>query len=226
MEVKNVVTDVISSSPMAMLEEHMQACAQCVAKLPLYFDAAQAGKWNKAEKIQAEIAELEGKADDLKLRIRASMPRGLWMSVSRTDILELVRVQDTIANATKDVAGLSLGRELAFPDALNKAIVKYVTTVVATVDATVEVIAATRELTRMAFGTRQIRVITSKAAAVEKLERKTDDLQSRLRAKLMRVEDKISPIDAMFLYQLLSKIGEIADSAEKVAHRAQIIADS
>jgi len=98
--------------------------------------------------------------------------------------------------------------------------------VVATVDATVEVIAATRELTRMAFGTRQIRVITSNAAAVEKLERKTDDLQSRLRAKLMRTEDKISPIDAMFLYQLLSKIGEIADSAEKVAHRAQIIADS
>jgi len=226
MEMKNVVTDVISSSPMAMVEEHMQVCAQCVAKLPAYFEAAQADKWNKAENIQAEIAELEGKADDLKLRIRSSMPRGLWMSVSRSDILELIRVQDSIANVTKDVAGLSLGRELAFPDALNKAILRYVTTVVATVDATVEVIAATRELTRMAFGTRQIRVITSNAAAVEKLERKTDDLQSRLRAKLMRTEDKISPIDAMFLYQLLSKIGEIADSAEKVAHRAQIIADS
>jgi uncharacterized protein Yka (UPF0111/DUF47 family) len=39
-------------------------------------------------------------------------------------------------------------------------------------------------------------------------------------------EEKISPIDAMFLYQLLSQIGEVADHAEKVSHRAQIIAAS
>jgi uncharacterized protein Yka (UPF0111/DUF47 family) len=36
----------------------------------------------------------------------------------------------------------------------------------------------------------------------------------------------VSPVDAIFLYQLLSQIGEIANSAEKVAHRAQIIANS
>ena len=42
----------------------------------------------------------------------------------------------------------------------------------------------------------------------------------------MAHEEKLSPIDAMFLYQLLLQMGEIADSAEKVAHRAQIIANS
>ena len=66
----------------------------------------------------------------------------------------------------------------------------------------------------------------SKALAVEKLERKSDELQTRLRAKLKAHEDKLSPIDVIFLYQLLSQIGEIANSAEKVAHRAQIIASS
>ena len=40
----------------------------------------------------------------------------------------------------------------------------------------------------------------------------------------MRVE--LSPVDAIFLYQLLAGIGDIADNAEKVAHRAQIIATS
>ena len=48
-----------------------------------------------------------------------NLPRGLWMSVSRADLLDLVRIQDAMANETKDIAGLSLGRNLAFPENLN-----------------------------------------------------------------------------------------------------------
>ena len=61
MEVRSAISEVISSSPLAMLDEHVKACAKCVAKLPDYFDAAQAGKWAKAAKVQAEIVDLEGK---------------------------------------------------------------------------------------------------------------------------------------------------------------------
>lgn len=214
------------NSPLAMLEEHVQGCAKCVAKLPKYFEAAQAGQWERASKIQEDIAALESAADDLKGAVRKNLPRGLWMSVSRTDLLELVRMQDKMANDTKDVVGLSLGRQLAFPKQLEKPLGKYIATVVDSAHAAVAVVSATRDLTRAAFGARQIKAISSRAAAVERLERKSDDLQSKLRAKLMAHEEKLSPIDAMFLYQLLLQLGEIADSAEKVAHRAQIIANS
>ena len=209
-----------------MLEEHVQGCAKCVARLPKYFEAAQAGQWERARKIQEDIAALESAADDLKGAVRKNLPRGLWMSVSRTDLLELVRMQDKMANDTKDVVGLSLGRQLAFPKQLKKPLDKYIATVVDSAHAAVAVVSATRDLARAAFGARQIKAISSRAAAVERLERKSDDLQSKLRAKLMAHEEKLSPIDAMFLYQLLLQIGEIADSAEKVAHRAQIIANS
>ena len=214
------------NSPLAMLEEHVHGCAKCVAKLPKYFEAAQAGQWERARKTQEDIAALESAADDLKGAVRKNLPRGLWMSVSRTDLLELVRMQDKMANDTKDVVGLSLGRQLAFPKQLEKPLGKYIATVVDSAHAAVAVVSATRDLTRAAFGARQIKAISSRAVAVERLERKSDDLQSKLRAKLMAHEEKLSPIDAMFLYQLLLQIGEIAESAEKVAHRAQIIANS
>lgn len=226
MRVRTALSEVIINSPLAMLEEHVQGCAKCVAKLPKYFEAAQAGQWERARKIQEDIAALESAADDLKGAVRKNLPRGLWMSVSRTDLLELVRMQDKMANDTKDVVGLSLGRQLAFPKQLEKPLGKYIATVVDSAHAAVAVVSATRDLTRAAFGARQIKAISSRAAAVERLERKSDDLQSKLRAKLMVHEEKLSPIDAMFLYQLLLQMGEIADSAEKVAHRAQIIANS
>jgi len=226
MAVGSTISDVFSASPLALLEQHMVACANCVGQLEAYFVAAQADDWERAEAIQGDIARLEGVADELKRNVRRNLPRGLWMSVSRADLLELVRMQDKMANDTKDVVGLSLGRELAFPDKLEKALFKYIQTVVDSVNAMVEVMHATRELSRGAFGAWQTQTILTKVAGVEKYERKSDDMQSKLRAKLRVHEEKLSPIDAMFLYQLLSKIGEIANSAEKAAHRAQIIASS
>ena len=148
------------------------------------------------------------------------------MSVSRPDLLELVRVQDKMANETKDIAGLSLGRQLMFPQQLEKSLFKFIATVTDAAEKAVEVVAATRELSRTAFSSRQVAAISNKCVLVEKIERKSDDMQSKLRAKLRRHEEDLSPIDVIFLYQLLTNIGEIADHAEKVSHRAQIIAAS
>ena len=226
MAVKSNLTDVIGNSPLSTLERHVRVCADCVNLLTEYFEAAQAGEWNRASDLRDKIAKLESIADDLKLEVRSNLPRGLWMSVSRADLLELVRMQDKMANDTKDVAGLSLGRELAFPAKLEKSLFKYLAAITDCSNQAVEVIVALRELSRSAFGSRQVDAIAKMVTMVEKVERKSDDQQQALRAKLRKYEANLSPIDAVFLYQLLSQIGEIADSAEKVSHRAQIISAS
>ena len=226
MAVKPALSEVLSTSPLAIMERHAGACLDCVHRLEPYFEAVQTAKWKRAEELQQEIARLEALADDIKLDVRKNLPRGLWMSVSRADLLELVRVQDKMANETKDIAGLSLGRQLMFPQKLEKPLFKFISTVTDAVERAVEVVSATRELSRTAFSSRQVATISAKCILVEKIERKSDDMQSKLRAKLRQHEEDLSPIDAIFLYQLLSSIGEIADHAEKVAHRAQIIAAS
>lgn len=226
MAVKPALSDVLGSSPLSIMERHAEACLNCVTRLGPYFEAAQGGQWGKAEKLQLEIARLEGIADDIKMDVRRNLPRGLWMSVSRPDLLELVRMQDKMANETKDIAGISLGRQLAFPSKLGKPLFKFIATVTEAAEKAVEVVVATRELSRTAFGARQVTVIMTKSVMVEKIERRSDELQSTLRAKLRQHEESISPVDAIFLYQLLTNIGDIADHAEKVSHRAQIIAAS
>ena len=68
--------------------------------------------------------------------------------------------------------------------------------------------------------------VHSRGTQVEVGERRSDDLEAALRGRLREWEAELSPVDAIFLYQLLAGIGDIADNAEKVAHRAQIIATS
>jgi predicted phosphate transport protein (TIGR00153 family) len=226
MAVKPAISEVISNSPLALLERHAGVCMDCVERLPLYFQEAQSGLWARAEEVREEICRFEGLADELKQDVRSNLPRGLWMSVSRADLLELVRVQDKMANGVKEVSGISLGRQLAFPSPLTEDLNEFVDVVVAVSRSVVKIIGATRELSRSAFGTRQTNAILDFVSQVEAGERRSDDMQAALRARVREHEVDLPPVDAMFLYQLLAAIGEIADNAEKVAHRAQIIATS
>lgn len=226
MAVKPAISEVISNSPLAMLERHAGVCVDCVEHLPVYFAEAQAGRWSKAGNVRNDICRLEGLADEIKEEVRSNLPRGLWMSVSRADLLELVRMQDKMANGVKEISGISLGRRLVFPASMAGDLSAYIAKVVDVSTVILKIIGATRELSRSAFGTRHTNVILGYVANVEAGERRSDEMQVMLRSRLMEHEKDISPVDAMFLYQLLSEIGEIADSAEKVAHRAQIIATS
>ena len=226
MAVKPAISEVFSNSPLALLERHVGVCVDCVERLPLYFAEAQANRWGRASDVREEICRFEGLADELKQDVRGNLPRGLWMSVSRADLLELVRVQDKMANGVKEVSGISLGRQLAFPAAMTSEVADFIDVVVEVSRVVVKIIGATRELSRSAFGTRQTNVILDFVSQVEADERRSDEMQAALRARLKEHEAELSAVDAIFLYQLLSAIGDIADSAEKVAHRAQIIATS
>ena len=98
MDVKPALNEIFGSSPLGHIERHAQACLDCVKQLAAYFEAAQLGDWKKAERVQEEIVRLEEIADDIKMEVRMNLPRGLWMSVSRADLLDLVRIQDAMAN--------------------------------------------------------------------------------------------------------------------------------
>ena len=58
---------------------------------------------------------------------------------------------------------------------------------------------------------------------INKLEKRTDRQQIKLRAALFKEEDKLPPVHVMFYYKLIELIGEIADYAERTGNRLQIL---
>ena len=111
----NVLANIFGSSPVKPLEKHVHVAYRCAKQLHGFFAAAIKGDWNEVQTFRNEIERLEHKADDIKKEIRLSLPKSLFMPVPREDLLELLLVQDKIANRTKDVSGLVLGRKLQIP---------------------------------------------------------------------------------------------------------------
>lgn len=58
---------------------------------------------------------------------------------------------------------------------------------------------------------------------LDQIETDTDDKQAALRASLFSLEKTLDPIDAIFMYQVIELTGEIADMAERVGRRLELL---
>lgn len=219
----NVLANIFGSSPVQPLEKHIDIAYRCAKKLNAFFAAAVNGDWDSAGKARDEIEQLEHEADDLKKQIRLNLPKSLFMPVPREDLLELLLVQDKIANRTKDVSGLVLGRKLQLPAAIAEQFLEFVDR---NIDAAKQARKSVRELDELftaGFRGAEVALVSGLIEELDRIETDTDDKQAALRSELFKIEKSLDPIDAIFMYQVIELTGEIADMAERVGRRLELL---
>jgi predicted phosphate transport protein (TIGR00153 family) len=219
----NVLANIFGASPVQPLEKHIDLAYRCAKKLRPFFAAATGGDWAKANRFRDEIEGLEHKADDLKKEIRLRLPKSLFMPVPREDLLELLLVQDKIANRTKDVSGLVLGRKLQIPESIADRFLDFVDR---NIDAAKQARKSVRELDELfttGFRGAEVSLVSALIEELDRIETDTDTKQAELRAALFDIEDSLKPVDAVFMYQVIELTGEIADMAERVGRRLELL---
>ena len=219
----NPLSSLFGRSPIGPIQEHMQVANDAAQLLPAFVEAAQNDDWKLAEDIFRRIGEAEEAADKLKRSVRRHLPNSLFLPVPRTDLLELVTIQDHVANTAKDVAGLMLGREMRFPDKLEKHLLEFVRACTATCDQALVAIRELDELLEVGFTGREVVRVEGLIKELDKLEGRTDKQSKALRGKLFKLERKLYPVDVMFYYKVIELLASLADSAERVGHRLQIL---
>ena len=205
------------------LEKHVDIAYRCTRQLNGLFKAVIAGDWDKAAEYRDVIETLEHEADDLKKEIRLHLPKSLFMPVPRQDLLELLLVQDKMANRTKDVSGLVLGRKLQIPDAIADDFLEFVKR---NVDAAKQARKSVRELDELfvsGFRGAEVSLVESLIEELDQIETDTDARQADLRAALFSVESSLQPVNVIFLYRVIELTGEIADMAERVGRRLELL---
>ncbi len=69
----------------------------------------------------------------------------------------------------------------------------------------------------------EVDLVEAMIEELDKIETDTDDKQAALRAALFLIEDSLNPIDAVFMYKVIELTGEIADMAERVGRRLELL---
>ena len=148
----NPFSALFGRSPFQPLLAHIVKTSECASQLLPFFDAALGGDWEEARKHREAITRLEHDADELKTQLRLNLPNTMFLPVSRSDLLELISVQDKIANKARDITGIMLGRNMIIPEPLAEPMRGYLRTAVATVDQARKALEDLEDLLESGFG--------------------------------------------------------------------------
>jgi predicted phosphate transport protein (TIGR00153 family) len=143
--------------------------------------------------------------------------------MSRRDLLDVLTMQDNIANKAKDIAGLILGRKMSFPESMGETIKAFVSRCI---DATAQAERTVNELDELVetgFRGNEVEVVEKMITELDKIEGDTDKIQVKIRSMLFEIEQDLPPVDVMFLYKVIEWIGEVADISQRVGSRLQLL---
>ncbi len=219
----NMLANIFGTSPVQPLEKHCDIAYQCTKQLNTFFACAVKGDWDGAAAARKLVEDLENQADDVKKEIRLHLPKSLFMPVPREDLLELLLVQDKMANRAKDVSGLVLGRRMVIPAQISDDFLEFVRR---NVDAAKQARKSVRELDELftsGFKGAEVKLVESLIEELDRIESDTDERQADLRAALFRIESELEPVTVIFLYRVIELTGEIADMAERVGRRLELL---
>ncbi len=219
---KSYFSGIFGSSPIRPLQEHVTKVVECAAQLIPLFEAVAHEDFGAVRDIYREIARLEDEADAMKLSLRMDLPRTLFLPVDRRDLLELLRLQDKIANKAKDIAGLVLGREMILPAPIIETFTRYVERSVDAARQAKKTVDELDELVETGFRGSEVEVVEALLEELDRIEKDTDNLQIELRARLLKLEDELPPVQVIFLYRVIELVGGLADLAQRVGSRLQM----
>ncbi len=223
MSPKSPIFSMFGASPVRPLQQHMAEVQSCVYELVPFFNAVLKGDWDKASEVQQRISQLEREADDMKRALRMRLPSGLMMAMSRRDLLEVLTTQDRIANKSKDIAGIILGRKMSFPESVGELMLQFIKRSIDAVNQAQRAINELDELVETGFRGREVELVESMIGELDRIEGDTDKMQRAIRSAVFELEKELPPVDVMFLYRIIEGVGEVADLAQRVGSRLELM---
>ncbi|MCK5917254.1 MAG: TIGR00153 family protein [Cocleimonas sp.] len=210
-------------SPISPLQEHMYCVYKSIQNLSILFEGVVEIDQEKISTAADALIKGEHQADLLKKALRHNLPKGLFMPIDRRDLLDVLLMQDQIANQGKSIARLITGRKMTLPAEMQVLFLKFVDKTIATVRRALDVINELDDLLESGFRGREVEHVEDMITELGAIETEVDRTQNKLKGILYELEDDLRPTDVMFTYRLIDWVGRVADDAEKVGSRLQLM---
>ena len=217
------IVSMFSKSPFKALMDHMDKVVESVAPLNDFFEALFQEDYSKLEKIHKQVIQSEKEADSIKNDVRNHLPRNIFMPINRRDFLEMLDMQDSIADVAEDIVILLNLRKMKLSKELSEDVIQFV-------KKSQNVCYLARDLTHefgdvieSGFGRHEIKKLLEMIENVSISETEADDLEDALISRLYEVEEKMNPIDVVSWYKVFELIGDIADFSKKTGNRLRLM---
>ena len=223
MRKKPQIATMFGKSPFKALQAHMGIVKECVLEVPLLFDTLIKGEQQALTTQQEKIFAKEEEADIMVDELRIHLPRSLFMAVDRRDLLDLLKLQDNIADTAQDIAGLMMERDMSVPQEMVEPLQALVQRCVDACLYSATIVERIDELIETGFRGREASDVETMVEELSSIEDETDQMGRDLVQLLFSIEDNMNPVSVMFWYQMIQWIGNLGDHAEDVGNQMRLL---
>ena len=216
------ILSLFSRSPWGPIQEHMRAVTRCTLLLEPLMDAVMAGDHETTARLAEEISILEHQADKVKNELRDHLPRSIFLPVAREDLLDILHVQDGIADAAEDVSVIVTLRRMEPEAELAEPMRNLVRKALEAVSVYDQVIAQLPTLVEVSFAGPEAERVMRMVGQVSVLEHEADVAQSMLSRKLFDIEDSLKAAALYMWIEIIRRLATVADKAERAANRLRM----
>jgi predicted phosphate transport protein (TIGR00153 family) len=217
------IFNMFGPSPIKPIEQHMHKAYLCAKQLYPFFEAVLQNDWEEAKTIKEKVIAFEKAADLIKRDLRLHLPTGLFLPVARSDVLELLNAQDKIANKAEDIVGLTMSRQMTIPTNLQLPFMSFLHRCLDASKQACKAINELDELLETGFRGNEVKIVEEMILMLDEIEHDCDKQLADIEHKIFEMEKDLPTIDVVFLYQLVQWVGDLADQAQTVGGKLQIL---
>ncbi len=217
------IAKLFGKSPFAPLQTHMDKVGACVSQLPVLFEALVSQDLVKIEQISTAISRLEHEADLTKNDIRNHLPKSLFLPVERGSLLEILSIQDAIADMAEEIAEHAGFRKLPILGSLGEDFSSFCSKNMEAFWLARKTIQELEELLEASFGGIEAQKVKGMVEQIAFCEYEMVLIQNRLIQKVYREGDELPYPSFHLAITLIEKIGLLACLSEKLGNQVRML---
>lgn len=215
------IARLFGKSPFFPLQSHMKKVSLCIKKLTEIFDKLPTSQPEEVEKFVKELSKLEHEADLTKNDIRNHLPRSLFLPIDRGQFLEILSIQDSLADQAEDIGNLLILHPLE-PSLYENLHTLFKKNIEGFWD-TRAIMKELNELVESSFGGMEAEKVKTFIERTSYIEYEADKMMHKLMKDFFAESEKAStPVFYLYI-RLLEEINQISHISEKLANRIRMI---
>ena len=223
MPMMSPLMQLFGQSPFKPLQEHMRIVVNCANEVPRLFEAVHSDDMKLVEATRQRIYDFENEADDIKNELRAHLPKGLFMPVDRRDLLEILDLQDSIADTAQDIAGMMVVRSMKLPQAVYEPMLELARRCVDACNQLAKIMEELDELVETGFRGSEADKVMYMIDELNKIETDTDVRAIAVMRQLFEHENEIGAVSTIMWDRVIHWIGDLANYAERAGNRHRLL---
>ncbi len=218
----DAILNLFGRSPFAPLQTHMEKASACVHLLVDLFKELQNHNYAQVEQIATQIGEFEHQADITKNDIRNHLPKSLFLPIDRSHLLEILKIQDQIADKAQNIAVLVSLKPIELLPAFGSEFNEFLSKNISAFDGALLIIKEMHELLESSFGGIEAEKVRTMINEVAFKEHEVDLIQRKLLKKLFQAENEMSYTTFYLWQKICEEVGEISNLSENLACRVRM----